>query len=141
MTVTTFLLPVFVQVALTIGLHVLMAKHRLGSIKSGEVRMKDIALREPNWTPRGLQISNAYNNQLELPMLFYAVVAFILITKQESIPLLMLAWIFAISRLIHAYIHITTNYVPHRFRAYGVGAIAVFAMWIVFAVKILAGGS
>ena len=49
---TLLLYPVFVQIALMAVLHVMMGRARVGSIKSGEVKVKDIALRQPNWTPR-----------------------------------------------------------------------------------------
>lgn len=139
MTAADFLLPVFIQVLLTFVLHTLMARERVGSILRGEIKVKDIALREPNWTKRGLQLGNSYHNQLELPMLFYVLVAFILITRVGDTLLLSLAWFFVLSRLVHAYIHTTSNKVVYRFRAYIVGALALMAMWVIFAVKILTG--
>lgn len=139
MTVTDFLLPVFVQIGLTFVLHVMMGRERVGSILRGEVKAKDIALREPNWSKRCTQLSNAYQNQLELPMLFFVLIAFILITKVGDALLLVLAWIFVVSRLVHAYIHTTSNIVDRRFKVYCVGLVALFAMWLVFAAKILTG--
>ena len=88
MTVTDFLLPVFVQVGLTFVVLLIMARERVGSLRRGEVRTEDIALREPNWTTRGMQYGNSFLNQIELPMLFYALIAFILITKAGDVLLL-----------------------------------------------------
>jgi hypothetical protein len=139
MTVTDFLLPVFVQVLLTFVVLLAMARERVGSIRRGEVKVEDVALREPNWTKRGLQYGNCLLNQFELPMLFYALIAFILITKVGDALLLVLAWIFVLSRIVHAYIHTTSNIVDQRFMAYGIGLLVLLAMWIVFAVKILTG--
>lgn len=139
MTVVEFLLPVFLQVMLTFGLHLLMARERVGSLKRGEVAIRDIALRQPNWTQKATQVGNAYHNQLELPMLFYALVAFILITKLGDTVLLVLAWVFVLARLAHAYVHVTSNYVPYRFRLYAVGMVTLLVMWIYFAVKVLTG--
>ena len=48
-----------------------------------------------------------------------------------------LAWIFVVSRFVHAYIHTTSNHVPTRFNAFAVGAIVLLLMWIIFAVRIL----
>ena len=53
--------------------------------------------------------------------------------------LLVLAWIFVVSRLVHAYIHTTSNIVDRRFKVYCVGLVARFAMWLAFAAKILTG--
>jgi hypothetical protein len=140
MTVTDFLLPVFVQVLLTFVLLGLMAQERVGSIRRGEVKVEDVALCEPNWTKRGRQYRNCLLNQFELPTLFYVLIAFILITKVGDLLLLVLAWILVLSRIVHAYIfHTTSNIVDQRFMAYGVGLLALMVMWIIFAVKVLTG--
>ena len=49
MTVTDFLLPVFVQVALTFALLIRTAIGRVSSFRSGEVKPEDIALGEQGW--------------------------------------------------------------------------------------------
>ena len=49
----------------------------------------------------------------------------------------MLAWLFVLSRLVHAYIHTGTNYVRHRFNAFAAGVFILLAMWTIFAVRIL----
>jgi hypothetical protein len=112
---------------------------RVSSLRSGEVRPDDIALGEPGWPKRTTQFGNAFKNQLELPVLFYVLIAFILITRVGDVLLLVLAWIFVILRVVHAYIHTTNNIVLLRGRVYGGGLVALLAMWIIFAVKILTG--
>jgi hypothetical protein len=134
---TAILYPVFVQVALTFFLQAWMRKERIGSLKRGELTFKDIALRQPNWPPRAMQISNAFHNQLETPMLFYAVVAFIMITSQVSLIFVVLAWLFVAARLFHAYIHTGPNRQPHRFYAFAASSVVLIVMWVLFAVRIL----
>lgn len=138
MTVTDFLLPVFVQVGLTFVVLLIMARERVGSLRRGEVRTEDIALREPNWTTRRMQYGS-FLNQIELPMLFYALIAFIIITKAGDVLLLLLAWIFVLSRIVHAYINTTNNVVDRRFMAYSVGVLVLLLMWVIFAAKIVTG--
>jgi hypothetical protein len=101
--------------------------------------MGDIALGQPNWPPRVMQISNAYHNQFQLPVLFYALVAFALITRKADVIFVVMAWIFVAVRLVHAAIHVTTNRVPVRFYAFLVSAIVLLLMWAIFAIQILAG--
>jgi hypothetical protein len=139
MTVTDFLFPVFVQVGLTFVMLLIMARERVGSLRRGEIQTEDITLREPNWTTRGIQYGNAFHNQLELPMLFYALIAFIMITKAGDVLLLVLAWVFVLSRIAHAYIHTTDNVVDRRFMAYSVGVPVLLLMWVIFAGKIVTG--
>ncbi|MBN9248538.1 MAPEG family protein [Hyphomicrobium sp.] len=139
MTVTDFLLPVFVEVGLTLVLLVMMAMARTRCLTNGEVRPGDIALGEQKWPTKVTQYANAFRNQFELPVLFYVLVAFILITRVGDVLLLVLAWCFVVTRIIHAYIHVTYNTVRHRGAIFGLGAVALIAMWIVFAIKILTG--
>jgi hypothetical protein len=141
MSVTSLLLPVFVQVALTFALMGWMWKLRIGALKSRQVTFKDIALREPAWPARATQVGNCFHNQLELPVLFYVLVAFILITRTNDIIFVVLAWIFVAARLVHAYIHTGSNNVQSRFNAIAASLLALVAMWVVFAVRILSVGA
>lgn len=134
---TAILYPVFVQVALTFFLQGWMRKERIGAVKRGEVERANVALRQPGWPPRATQIANAFHNQLEMPILFYALVAFLMITSQVSAIFVVLAWLFVLARLGHAYIHTTSNYVPHRFLLYAVSSVVLMVMWVLFAIRIL----
>ena len=110
-------------------------------MNSGAVKPDDIALRQQRWPARATQVANCFHNQLELPLLFYVLVAFILITSTNSLIFVILAWIFVLSRLVHAYIHTGSNDVRARSMAIGVGAIALVAMWVIFAIRILVTGA
>ena len=139
MTIPAVLLPVFVQVGLTFFLLFWMAGVRTGALKRREVNLRDIALRQPRWPERPTQISNAYDNQFELPLLFYALVPLALITRKADLLFVVLAWMFVASRFAHAAIHTTSNDVQTRFYAFAVGAVILLIMWIIFAAHILIG--
>lgn len=138
MTIQMVLLPVFVHVALTFGLLFWMAYARTGSIKRGETKMRDIALGQPAWPNQPTQISNCYNSQFQIPLLFYVLVTLAWITKQADLLFVVMAWIFVISRFVHAYIHTTSNHVPTRFNCFAAGVFVLLIMWIIFAIRILA---
>lgn len=138
MSITAVLLPVFVQVGLTFILLFWMGRLRVGAIRGGEVKIRDIALGERNW-PGGVQkLTNAYHNQFELPVLFYALVALALITKKADLVFVVMSWLFVVARLVHAGIHVTSNRVDQRFTAFLVGVLILLVMWIVFALRIFA---
>ena len=139
MTIPTVLLPVFVQVGLTFVLLFWMGSVRLRALKRREVRLGDIALRQPAWPERPMQISNAYDNQFQVPLLFYALVPLALITRKADLLFVVLSWMFVATRLAHAAIHTTSNNVQTRFMAFAAGAVILLIMWIVFAVHILLG--
>ena len=52
MSVQMVLLPVFVQIALTFALLIWMVLARRETLVSGETKIRDIALGEPNWPKR-----------------------------------------------------------------------------------------
>jgi hypothetical protein len=70
MSVQTVLLPVFVLVGLAFALLLWMAGMRRQALVTGETKMRDIALGQPNWPERAIQIGNCYRNQFEVPVLF-----------------------------------------------------------------------
>jgi hypothetical protein len=137
MSIQAILLPLFVQVALTFGLLFWMGFSRVGSIKAKETKIADVALGQSNWPTQVQQISNCFANQFQLPILFYVLVALAIQTKSADLLFVVLSWVFVLSRLLHAAIHTTSNYVPRRFNAYLIGAVILLAMWIIFAVRIL----
>ena len=116
------LLPLFVEVALTLGLMLWMFMARRDDLRSGAVHPSKIALREPNWTTRTQQISYSFSNQFELPVLFYVLTILEIITRHADFVFVMLAWIFVIARLGQAYVHTTSNRVMWRGSIYGVGS-------------------
>lgn len=133
------LLPVFLQVALTFGLLVALARARVAALRRGEVAMKDIALGQDAWPARVTQMGRAFQNQFETPTLLYALVALALATDRVDVALVAGAWAFVAARAVHAYIHVTGNRVPARFQAFLAGAVVLIAMWAWFALRILLG--
>ena len=137
MTIQMVLLPVLVQVALTFGLLLWMASARTGSVRRGETKIRDIALGQAAWPAKATQISNCYDSQFQLPLLFYVLVILAWITKHADLIFVVMAWIFVLLRIAHAYVHTTSNHVPTRFRIFAAGVFVLLLMWIIFAVRIL----
>lgn len=139
MSIRAVLLPAFVEVLLTFGLYFWMAYYRVTLVRGGTVRAGDVALREPNWPPHVLKVTNAAHNQLEIPMLFYVLTTLAIVTHHADFVFVVLAWVFVLSRLVHAYVHTTSNVVHRRGPLFGVGLIVLFVMWLIFIVRILIG--
>jgi len=137
MSVKMVLLPVFVQVALTIALLFWTAMSRTGSLKRGETKMRDIALGQPNWPDHPTKVANSYNSQFQLPVLFYVVVLWAWLLHQADYVFVVLAWLFVLLRIAHCYVHVTSNHVPTRFKVFGSGLFVLIIMWAYFAVRIL----
>jgi hypothetical protein len=130
------LYPVFALIGLTFGLLYWMGRVRVASVKSGKVKISDIALGQDVWPDKIQQVGNCFHNQFELPVLFYALVGFVMLTKQSDIMMLGLAWLFAVLRYAHAYVHTGSNHLPSRFNVYATGMAVLVIMWVWFAIKI-----
>jgi hypothetical protein len=137
MSIQAVLLPLFVEVALTFALLFATGRLRVGAITRGEVKMRDIALGQPNWPDQPTQCGNAFNNQFQLPVLFYVLTILAWITHQADLVFVLLAWVFVILRLAHAGIHVTSNRVSVRFYVFATGAMVLLIMWVIFAVRIV----
>jgi hypothetical protein len=72
-----------------------------------------------------------------MPVLVSVLVARALITRQADMLFVVLSWIFVAFRLLHAYIMVTTNYVPRRAQVHFIGSGVLILMWLIFAVRIL----
>ena len=131
------LLPLFVQVALTLALMFLMATRRVQAVRNKQVRAEDVSLREPNWPPRALQAAYAYSNQFELPVLFYVLTILVIITKQADLAFVLLAWVFVVLRILQAWVYVTSNNIRYRGAYFAAGAIVLTVMWIIFMLRIL----
>jgi hypothetical protein len=130
--------PVFAQVLLTFIVLFWMAKERFVAFRAGNVVNNGPGTR-PTWPGRAGTISNAYHNLLELPMLFYAVVAFAMIADAIDGEMIVLAWIYVACRTAQALVHTTYNYIPHRFYAFLASIFALIAMWVNLALSVLLG--
>lgn len=137
MMIQSALLPLFVQVGLTFFLMCLMGYRRMGTIRRGEVRIPDIALGEKTWPKSAQQASNAFSNQFELPVLFYVLTALSIYTQKADFLFVILAWVFVVLRMVHAYIHCTSNRLPLRMQVFTFGALVLMIMWIIYALRIL----
>ncbi len=138
MTVQMVLLPVFVLVGLTFVLLIWMADARRGALVGGQTRVRDIVLGQPNWPARATQIGNCYRNQFELPVLFYVLIALALpLRGQADLFIVLMSWVFVITRFAHAGIFVTSNNIRQRGLAWFAGVLVLFAMWIYFALRIL----
>lgn len=139
MTVGMVLLPLFVQVGLTFALLLAMATARTRAIKAGETRLKDIALRQPNWPQWPTQLANCFSNQFELPVLFYVLIALALPLRHADLVIVLLSWVFVLTRFIHAGIFVTSNDVRPRSLVWFAGVVVLLIMWVWFAIGVLVG--
>ena len=88
-----------------------------------------------------MQINNAYTSQFEQPVLFYVLTILAIISKQADLLFVVMAWLFVLARLAHTYIHVTSNDVNVRGPIFGVAAVVLALMWVIFIIRILLVGT
>ncbi len=126
--------PVIIQVLLTLLIYVRLIKVKIRELRAGLVNRDRLSLHEDAWPESVLQINNNIRNQFELPVLFYVLCLVLWLMNAVNALALAAATAFAISRVVHALIHLGSNYVPNRRRAFTVGwwvlaLMSVLVLW------------
>src|SRR5215217_1861784 len=118
------------QVLLTVGLLVLMGRERVPRVMSGEIKAADIAVDRTAYPLKARLLSNSFDNQFQLPTLFFVGALLALYLSAIGWLEVVLAWAFVILRLAHAAVHITTNRLHRRFALYTTGLAVLVIFWL-----------
>ena len=126
------LYPAATQALLTIAVLILLGPVRARSMRQARQTLADadVRLSRNRWSDEAQKVANNYRNQFELPVLFFAAIAYAMILGQHDIVMVSLAWVFVASRIAHAAIHIGPNVVAWRGTAFLLGAVVLTMMWI-----------
>ena len=133
---SNILLPILVQVSLTLIMFLILGARKARAIKAGGVDRKKVALDNNAWPEEVVKVSNNIANQFQTPVLFYILAILFHLTGTVTTTVLILAWIYTFSRLIHGYVHISSNYVPVRFRSFVVGVVCLIVMTVIAFINI-----
>lgn len=132
------ILPVAVQVALTFAILLIMGMRRQTSIREQGKTYQDMSHpAETEWSVSAQVSARSFRNQFELPVLFYVVCAFILMTRTLDMTQFVLAWIFVLSRYVQAFEHLTRNRIEIRGGAYLVGFFVLVIMWVLLVAAVV----
>tara|TARA_B110000881_G_C18353816_1_gene402844 strand:- start:135 stop:536 length:402 start_codon:yes stop_codon:yes gene_type:complete len=125
------LYPMAFMVLLTFIVAGIAIKHRFASVKNGTVSARFYKLMEGENVPEIITKSTrCFNNMFEVPVLFYVVCTLYISLNIDSSLAIVLAWSFVILRYLHAFIHLSYNYVLHRMLAFWFGLLAILGLWI-----------
>lgn len=125
------------QVLLALGLLLWLGRERVPRIMRGEIAMADIAVERTAYPLKARLLSNSFDNQFQLPMLFFVGALLALHLGVASWVEVLLAWAFVALRYVHAAIHVTTNNVEQRFAAYGAGLAVLVLFWLWLIIRTL----
>jgi hypothetical protein len=131
---SAFVLPVFAMVLLSALVWLRLYQTRIGEMKRKRIHPQRVATSaEMAQLVEDTRAADNFRNLFELPVLFYAAMLLVTVSRTESPVLLGLAWAFVALRYLHSYIHCTYNRVKDRFSVYLLSAIALWAVWAVMA--------
>jgi hypothetical protein len=119
------------MVLLTFVVGAIAVKVRFASVKGGEVSAKYYKLMHGEDVPEIVtKTTRCFNNQFEIPVLFYVVCTLYISLGIESLAGVILAWLFVTLRCVQAYIHLTYNHIIHRMSAFWLAFISVMILWL-----------
>jgi hypothetical protein len=124
--IQTVLLPVFIEVGLIFAICGWMI-YAINSMLGGGGR-----------NPAREKIARAsFANQFEMPVLFFALVPLAILTRAADGLFVALSWVFVVSRIGHAAVHLTSNRQPARGLLWLAGVVVLLVLWLSFAGSVL----
>jgi hypothetical protein len=125
-----------VQGAIALVLLWILGVIRVPMVARGTMKVADIALSRDPWPESEKRVSNAFDNQFQLPLLFYVATGITLYLGPTWIEV-MLAWLFVLSRIVHALVFAIRNHVYRRFFAYTFGYGILVILWLDLAIRLV----
>ncbi len=129
--------PVLAQMALTFAIYSLMSVRRMTSIRDGKARAADFRIPTVEPEPSATVARNLIN-QFELPVLFYVACMMLFVLGAAGQFAVLVAWLFSLSRIAHAYVHVTTNRLRLRRPLFLASFVFVFALWALVGARLIA---
>jgi len=133
---TAIFWPMLAHVALVYGIYVLMFVRRKAAVQAGSTKISQFR-ENTNEPSESLFVRNNLANQYELPVLFHICCLALYSVTAAGLFAVVLAWVFVISRYVHAYIHVTSNRIRYRQPAFSLGFLVLAVMWIWLAISII----
>jgi hypothetical protein len=120
--------PVLAQLAIPIWVLLLNGKRKSADRSSGNVDPNS-SIDNKAWSLPVVLTSNALANQFQLPIVFYVLCLILANIGAVNGLVLTVCWVFVATRWVHVYVHVTSNHVPTRLRAFIAGAVALLVLF------------
>ena len=122
------LVPILLHILWVCGLYILLVRRKTAAVKAGGVDLRRTAIDVSAWPDSVRLVSNNISNNFEAPVLFYAAcIATYLLGAAGSLAV-GLAYVFVISRAVHSWVHVNSNTVPVRMKAFAVGLLCILVL-------------
>lgn len=133
--------PAFALFALTMLQVARLARMRFAAARAGRVDPRYYKVfRGEGEPPELAAVSRNVINLHEMPTLFYAGTAIAVAAGQSGAILVGLGWTYFALRCLHTAIHVTSNKVLWRFRAFAASWLVLIAFWVVLGASLAQAG-
>jgi hypothetical protein len=106
---------------------------RVQAARAGRVPPSAFRYGESAEVPADVVVVNRHlMNLLEMPVLFYVVVLGFYATRRVEAITVWLSWAYVALRLVHSFIHLTSNRIIPRLMTFAAGNVVLLAMWLWF---------
>jgi hypothetical protein len=140
MTDLSILIPGLLLGLYTMGFFFFMGLTRRAAIVGKEISIKYYRTYDQGREPERLKVLTRHaSNLLETPVLFYAGLLFVVVSGATNAFFTTLAWLYLAARVLHAFIHLGSNNITHRFLAFGTSLIILLVMWVGVLVHVVGG--
>ncbi len=121
-------IPVLIQIVLTLTVYLRLGQAKELALENGEVNTARRGMHDDAWPESVQKINNNIRNQFETPILFYVLVILLWQLGAANLLAQFVALVYALSRVLHAYVHTGSNYVPLRKRLFQLGVVLLFVL-------------
>jgi hypothetical protein len=133
--------PMFALVVLSATVLVILFRSRVRAVREGKVTAKYYRIFQGETEPEETaKPARHFSNLFEAPTLFYAACLAGMVTGDTGAFVQLLAWLYVAARTVHACIHLGSNRIGRRIKAYFVGWLALVALWIHVAAHVAIAG-
>jgi hypothetical protein len=123
--------PMLALVLLTFGVLVVLFRSRVRMIREGLAPVSYFRLFQGSPEPEfAAKPARHFTNLFEAPVLFYAACLAAMVAGVTGVGVVTLAWAYVAMRYLHAWVHLGSNRVRHRMRAYFASWLLLLALWI-----------
>lgn len=128
--------PMLAMVLLTFVVLVMLFRSRVRMVREGHAPGSYFRTfqgsREPDYA---IKPARHFANLFEAPTLFYVGCLTAMVVGVSGAGVLAIAWAYVAVRAVHAWIHLGSNRVRHRIKAYFVSWLLLLALWIHVAIE------
>ena len=128
--------PMLVQMIIPLWLYIRLAGGKKKATAEGTVDEARRSLHADAWPDDVIQLNNSIRNQFELPVLYYALVLMLCLLGEITLFAHIVAWLFPLSRILHAMIHTGSNIVPQRRKIFTFGYFVIVVLFMLTAISL-----